>query len=56
MDILSGLEKVYNVGSEVLGDYQRGRQVRLGQYTGASDVKQIGHYNKKGKRLGIYHG
>lgn len=56
MDILSGLNTAYNVGSEMLGDYQRGKEARLGSYKGSNDVKKIGHYNIKGKRLGIYHG
>lgn len=56
MDILTGIERAYNVGSEILGDYQRGRKARLGSYKGTDDMKMIGHYNRKGKRLGIYHG
>lgn len=56
MDILSGLEKAYEVGSQVIGDYQRGRKYRLGAYKGTDNIKMIGHYNKQGKRLGIYHG
>ena len=51
-----GLAKgaVEKVG-EVYGDYQRGKQVRLGEYGGAGNVKKLGHYNDKGKKLGIYH-
>lgn len=56
MDILSGLEKAYELGSQVIGDYQRGRKYRLGSYNGTENIKMIGHYNKQGKRLGIYHG
>jgi len=56
MDILSGLETAYNTGSEIFGDYQRGKKMRLGQYNGADNIKKIGHYNKQGRRLGIYHG
>lgn len=56
MDVLSGLEKAYEVGSEMFGDYQRGKKMRLGQYNGMENVKALGHYNKTGKRLGIYHG
>lgn len=41
---------------EVYGDYQRGKQVRLGEYSGAGNVKNLGHYNNKGRKLGIYHG
>lgn len=43
-------------GGEIYGDYQRGKQVRLGEYGGAANVKNLGHYNKSGKKLGIYHG
>lgn len=56
MDVLSGLEKAYQIGSQVLGDYQTGKKVRLGTYNGVDNIKMIGHYNKQGKRLGIYHG
>lgn len=57
MDVLSGLEKAYNTGSEIFGDYQRGKKIRLGQYNGVDSVKKLGHYKVgSGKRLGIYHG
>ena len=57
MDILSGLEKAYEIGSQVIGDYQRGRKYRLGSYNGTENIKMIGHYkSSNGKRLGIYHG
>lgn len=56
MDYINALNTAYEKGSEIFGDYQRGKQVRLGQYKGVENVKQIGHYNKAGKRLAIYHG
>lgn len=56
MDYINAIKTAYNVGTEVLGDYQRGKKVRLGQYNGIENVKQLGHYNKAGKRLAIYHG
>lgn len=57
MDYINALNTAYEKGSEIFSDYQRGKQVRLGQYKGVENVKQIGHYNSKtGKRLAIYHG
>lgn len=56
MDILSGVQKAYEVGSEIFGDYQRGKKMRIGQYKGSEDVKKLGHYNRQGRRLAIYHG
>lgn len=49
---------VANKAREVYGDYQMGKQMRLGQYKGAnpSNMKQLGHYNRSGKKLAIYHG
>ena len=41
---------------EVYTDYKRGRNVRLGTYKGSANVKQLGHYDASGKKLGIYHG
>ncbi len=41
---------------EVYTDYKRGRNVRLGTYKGSENVKQLGHYDASGKKLGIYHG
>jgi len=56
MDNLSILKGAYDVGTEIVGDYNRGKQMRLGNYKGIDNVKQMGHYNKSGKRLAIYHG
>lgn len=56
MDAISTIKNAYEVGSEMFGDYQRGKQMRLGSYKGVDNVKQMGHYSKSGKRLGIYHG
>lgn len=57
MDTLSLVKNVYDIGSQALSDYQVGKQVRLGNYNGVNNIKQLGHYSKKtGKRLGIYHG
>lgn len=56
MDAISTIKNVYDVGSEMFGDYQRGKQMRLGSYKGVDNTRQLGHYNKSGKRLAIYHG
>jgi hypothetical protein len=54
MDFVSTSATVANKLSELYGDYQRGRTLRLGQYNG-SPGKQMGHYNKNNvKRLGVY--
>ena len=53
MDALLGA--VDKVG-ELYSDYKRGRSVRLGTYKGSANVKQLGHYDASGKKLGIYHG
>jgi hypothetical protein len=44
---------VANKLSEVYGDYQRGKTMRLGSYNGMPS-KQLAHSNKNVKRLGIY--
>ncbi len=56
MDAITAIKSAYDVGSEMFGDYQRGKQMRLGNYKGTDNLKQLGHYNKSGKRLAIYHG
>lgn len=56
MDALASVKNAYEFGSELIGDYKRGRQMRLGNYKGVDNTRQLGHYNKSGKRLGIYHG
>ena len=56
MDFIGSAIGLADKVGEIYGDYKTGKQVRLGQYKGAGDVKQLGHYNKKGQLLGIYHG
>ena len=56
MDIVSSIPKAVELAREVYGDYNTGKQVRLGNYRGPDNVKKLGHYNNKGKLLGIYHG
>lgn len=56
MDYINAIKTAYDVGTQAIGDYQRGKQIRLGQYNGADNIRQIGHFNKQGKRLAIYHG
>lgn len=53
MDFVSTSATVANKVSELYGDYQRGRNLRLGQYNGMPH-KQLGHSNKNVKRLGVY--
>ena len=54
--IASNLPKAMSMAREAYSDYQVGRKVRLGSYRGAGEVKALGHYNKQGRRLAIYHG
>lgn len=56
MDMLSAVPQALQAAYQGYGDYQRGKQMRLGSYKGVANVKQMGHYNKEGKRLAIYHG
>lgn len=56
MDVLGVASNVGEKLAELYGDYKTGRDVRLGSYKGANNTKQLGHYNKSGRRLGIYHG
>lgn len=56
MEFVSKVPEIFNKAQEIYGDYNRGKQMRLGSYNGMSSVRQIGHYNKRGKRLAIYHG
>jgi hypothetical protein len=56
MDFVSGAVSLAEKAGEIYGDYKTGKQVRLGGYNGSTNVKQLGHYNKNGKALGIYHG
>lgn len=55
MDYINAIKTAYNVGSEVIGDYQRGRKVRLlGKYPDSNSIKKLGHYNNSRKDLGVY--
>lgn len=56
MDMLSAVPQALQAVYQGYGDYQRGKQMRLGSYKGVANVKQMGHYSKSGKRLAIYHG
>lgn len=56
MDMLSAVPQALQAAYQGYGDYQRGKQMRLGSYKGVANVKQMGHYNKENKRLAIYHG
>lgn len=56
MDFVSKVPELYNKAQELYSDYNRGKQMRLGTYNGMGTVRALGHYNKKGKRLAIYHG
>lgn len=56
MDFLGTASNLVEKANEVYGDYQKGKQVRLGQYSGNENIKKMGHYSSKtGKRLAIYH-
>lgn len=55
MDFIGGAVNLAEKVGEVYGDYKTGKAVRLGQYKGANNVKQLGHYSSAtGTRLGIY--
>jgi hypothetical protein len=56
MDFVSGAVSLAEKAGEIYGDYKTGKQVRLGSYKGVENVKQLGHYNSQGKKLGIYKG
>ena len=56
MDYLGLIKGAVEKGGEIYGDYQRGRSIRLGEYGGAGNVKNLGVYNKKRKHLGVYNG
>ena len=56
MDFLGSAVGLAEKAGEAYGDYKTGKAVRLGQYKGADNVKQLGHYDAKGKQHGIYHG
>jgi len=56
MDFIGGAINLGEKLGEVYGDYKTGKAVRLGQYKGSDNVKQLGHYDKNGTNLGIYHG
>ena len=56
MDFIGGAVNLAEKVGEVYGDYKTGKAVRLGQYKGSDSVKQLGHYDRSGTNLGIYHG
>lgn len=56
MDFIGGAINLADKVGEVYSDYKTGKSVRLGNYKGSDNVKQLGHYDAKGKLLGIYHG
>lgn len=57
MEFIAGnLPQAVSLAREAYGDYERGKQVRLGSYRSPNEMKQIGHYNSFNKKLGIYHG
>jgi hypothetical protein len=56
MDFIGGAVNLAEKAGEIYGDYKTGKMVRLGNYKGSDNVKQLGHYSAKGKALGIYHG
>jgi hypothetical protein len=56
MDFVSSAANIGSKLSEVYSDYERGKQTRLGSYKGPNNIKEMGHYSKSGKHLGIYHG
>lgn len=56
MNFIGAASSLADKVGEVYGDYKTGKAVRLGQYKGSDNVKQLGHYSSKtGARLGIYH-
>jgi hypothetical protein len=56
MDFIGGAVNLAEKAGEIYGDYKTGKAVRLGSYKGSNGVKQLGHYDKSGTHLGIYHG
>lgn len=56
MDFIGGAVNLAEKAGEIYSDYKTGKAVRLGSYNGSDNVKKLGHYNSKGKQLGIYHG
>lgn len=55
MDYINAIKTAYNVGEQIISDYQRGRKVRLlGKYPDSNSIKKLGHYNISRKDLGVY--
>ena len=55
MDFVGTATSLAEKANEVYGDYQRGKQVRMGTYGGAEAATKMGHYsNKKCKCMGHY--
>lgn len=57
MDMVNTASSLLNTAGQAYGDFERGRNIRLGQYQGHENIKKMGHYSAKtGKKLAIYHG
>jgi|688.fasta_scaffold602753_3 hypothetical protein len=55
MDFIGTATSLAEKAGEAYGDYQRGKQVRMGTYGGAEAATKMGHYsNKKCKCMGHY--
>ena len=54
--LYKGAETIADAAKGIYKDYQSGRNLRLGSYKGTQGAKMLGHYNRSGKKLGIYHG
>ena len=56
MDFIGTAANLVDKVGEAYTDYKTGKSVRLGNYKGSGNIKQLGHYDGKGTALGIYHG
>lgn len=54
MDMLSAVAKGIQTAGTAYGDYERGRNMRLGKYAGIDNVKQLGDYKRVTRRMGQY--
>lgn len=54
MDFIGGAINLAEKAGEIYGDYKTGKQVRLGNYKGSGNVKQLGQYGKPRTMLGVY--
>lgn len=56
MDYIGSAANIVDKVGEIYSDYKTGKSVRLGNYKGSDNVKQLGHYSTAtDTRLGIYH-